>query len=188
MDFYNTYVKLCRELGVSPSQCAVDAGLSKASVSRWKKGGGCTDLNIEILSAYFTQKLGRPISASYLKGEPAEFPSSAGAAELPENVKTMAAALAIALQQQKKPEQPPLPEWQRLEHPHRYVPYSCRHTFASLAAKAKVDKEALQRAIGHQIGSSVTDDYYISQDAHISAAQEEFEKMANEIKCIIDAT
>lgn len=29
---------------------------------------------------------------------------------LPENVKTMAAALAIALQQQKKPEQPPLPE------------------------------------------------------------------------------
>ena len=110
MDFYNTYVKLCRELGVSPSQCAVDAGLSKASVSRWKKGGGCTDLNIEILSAYFTQKLGRPISASYLKGEPAEFPSSAGSAELPENVKTMAAALAIALQQQKKPEQPPLPE------------------------------------------------------------------------------
>ena len=110
MDFYNTYVKLCRELGVSPSQCAVDAGLSKASVSRWKQGGGCTDLNIEILSAYFTQKLGRPISASYLKGEPAEFPRSAGAAELPENVKTMAAALAIALQQQKKPEQPPLPE------------------------------------------------------------------------------
>ena len=34
----------------------------------------------------------------------------AGTAELPENVKTMAAALAIALQQQKKPEQPPLPE------------------------------------------------------------------------------
>ena len=29
---------------------------------------------------------------------------------LPEDVKTMAAALAIALQQQKKPEQPPLPE------------------------------------------------------------------------------
>ena len=75
-----------------------------------------------------------------------------------------------------------------VQDPHRYVPYSCRHTFASLAAKANVDKEALQRAIGHQIGSSVTDDYYISQDAHISAAQEEFEKMANEIKCIIDAT
>lgn len=75
-----------------------------------------------------------------------------------------------------------------VQDPHRYVPYSCRHTFASLAAKANVDKEALQRAIGHQIGSSVTDDYYISQDAHIAAAQEEFEKMANEIKCIIDAT
>ena len=75
-----------------------------------------------------------------------------------------------------------------VQNPHRYVPYSCRHTFASLAAKANVDKEALQRAIGHQIGSSVTDDYYISQDAHIAVAQEEFEKMANEIKCIIDAT
>lgn len=63
-----------------------------------------------------------------------------------------------------------------------------QHRAHVFKGKANVDKEALQRAIGHQIGSSVTDDYYISQDAHIAVAQEEFEKMANEIKCIIDAT
>ena len=34
--------------------------------------------------------------------------------------------------------------------------------------------------------SSVTDDYYISQDAHISAATEEFEKLAAEIKRIVE--
>lgn len=61
-----------------------------------------------------------------------------------------------------------------------------RSAFAILAAKANVDKEALQRAIGYQIGSSVTDDYYISQDAHISAATEEFEKLAAEIKSIVE--
>jgi len=75
-----------------------------------------------------------------------------------------------------------------VKNPHRYVPYSCRHTYASIATKAKVDKEALQLAIGHQIGSSVTDDYYISQDSHISVAMEEFAKLADEVKHIVEAS
>lgn len=74
MNFYNIYVKLCKEIGKKPSPVAVEAGLSKPTVNRWKNGGGCTDANLETLSAYFTKELGRPITVSYLKGEEPEQP------------------------------------------------------------------------------------------------------------------
>lgn len=122
MDFYNTYVKLCKELGSSPSQIAVDAGFSKPTVSRWKKGGGCTDINLEILASYFTAKLGRPITVQYLKGDGSQTVDDLAASvslamydgaedeELPDDIKNMAAAFALAMRQQKKPEQPMPPE------------------------------------------------------------------------------
>ena len=122
MDFYNTYVKLCKELGSSPSQIAVDAGFSKPTVSRWKKGGGCTDINLEILASYFTAKLGRPITVQYLKGDgsqtvddlaanvPPALYDGAEEQELPDDIKNMAAAFALAIRQQKKPERPIPPE------------------------------------------------------------------------------
>lgn len=122
MDFYNTYVKLCKELGSSPSQIAVDAGFSKPTVSRWKKGGGCTDINLEILASYFTAKLGRPITVQYLKGDGSQMVDDLAASvplalydgaedeELPDDIKNMAAAFALAMRQQKKPEQPMPPE------------------------------------------------------------------------------
>ena len=122
MDFYNTYVKLCKELGSSPSQIAVDAGFSKPTVSRWKKGGGCTDINLEILASYFTAKLGRPITVQYLKGDGSQTVDDLSASvplalydgaeyeELPDDIKNMAAAFALAMRQQKKPEQPMPPE------------------------------------------------------------------------------
>lgn len=109
-NFYSVYCQLCSEANVSMTKAAMEMGLSNAAPSGWKKGKVPNDVNLQKISTYFTKKLGRPISVSYLKDATTEFPSSAGAAELPENVKTMAAALAIALQQQKKPEQPPLPE------------------------------------------------------------------------------
>lgn len=109
-NFYSVYCQLCSEANVSMTKAAMEMGLSNAAPSGWKKGKVPNDVNLQKISTYFTKKLGRPISASYLKDATTEFHSSAGAAELPENVKTMAAALAIALQQQKKPEQPPLPE------------------------------------------------------------------------------
>lgn len=109
-NFYSVYCQLCSEANVSMTKAAMEMGLSNAAPSGWKKGKVPNDVNLQKISTYFTKKLGRPISASYLKDATTEFHSSAGAAELPEDVKTMAAALAIALQQQKKPEQPPLPE------------------------------------------------------------------------------
>lgn len=109
-NFYSVYCQLCSEANVSMTKAAMEMGLSNAAPSGWKKGKVPNDVNLQKISTYFTKKLGRPISASYLKDATTEFHSSVGAAELPEDVKTMAAALAIALQQQKKPEQPPLPE------------------------------------------------------------------------------
>ena len=108
--FYSIYCQLCSEANVSMTKAAMEMGLSNAAPSGWKKGKVPNDVNLQKMSTYFTKKLGRPISASYLKEATTEFSSSAGAAELPEDVKTMAAALALALQQQKKPKQPPLPE------------------------------------------------------------------------------
>lgn len=35
------------------------------------------------------------------------------------------------------------------DNPHRLVPYSCRHTYASLADRAEVDKDTLIKMIGH---------------------------------------
>ena len=69
MDFYNIYVKLCKEIGKTPSRVAVEAGFSKATVNRWKNGGGCTDANLVTLSDYFTKQLGRSITVEYLTGE-----------------------------------------------------------------------------------------------------------------------
>ena len=101
MNFYNTYVKLCKELGSSPSQIAVDAGFSKPTVSRWKKGGGCTDINLEILASYFTEKLGRPITIQYLKGDDSQTVDDQYK-DVPEDVKTLAAAVALAKKMQEK--------------------------------------------------------------------------------------
>lgn len=72
MDFYNIYVKLCKGIGKTPSRVAVEAGFSKATVNRWKNGGGCTDANLVTLSEYFTKQLGCPITVEYLKGEEPE--------------------------------------------------------------------------------------------------------------------
>lgn len=34
--FYDRFVQICKEKGVSPSRAAIDAGLSKSTVSKWK--------------------------------------------------------------------------------------------------------------------------------------------------------
>ena len=69
--------------------------------------------------------------------------------------------------------------------PGKYILYSCRHTFATLAERSGVDKATLQRAMGHEIGSTVTDDHYIDQTAHVDSALGEFEKLGNSLSSII---
>lgn len=53
--FYDRYVELCREKGVSPSRAAIEAGLSKSTVTKWKNdpNGKPTGNIIDKLTKYF---------------------------------------------------------------------------------------------------------------------------------------
>lgn len=58
--FYNKFVQLCEKKGVSPSRAAIDAGISKSLVSKWK--ANCTqEPSVEVvrkLAAYFEVPIG----------------------------------------------------------------------------------------------------------------------------------
>lgn len=53
MSFYENYVKLCNSVGKTPSAVALEVGLSKSLVSRWKRDGGATDASIAKIAEYF---------------------------------------------------------------------------------------------------------------------------------------
>lgn len=64
--FYDRFVRIARSYGMSPSRAALDAGLSKSSVSKWKREPDSrpTGTVLAKLSAFFG------IPASELLGEP----------------------------------------------------------------------------------------------------------------------
>ncbi len=53
MAFYENYLKLCERAGKTPSAAALEMGLSKPTVNRWKKGGGVTDATALKVASYF---------------------------------------------------------------------------------------------------------------------------------------
>lgn len=63
--FYDRFVFLCRQKGVSPSRAAEDAGLNKSTVTKWKNDAAAhpTGKVIEKLTRYFG------ISVAELVGE-----------------------------------------------------------------------------------------------------------------------
>lgn len=62
-----------------------------------------------------------------------------------------------------------------LEGRPKYTPYTCRHTFASLSNRAGVNKDTLQKAIGHVVGSNTIDKVYIHQQ--VNEYKSEFGKL-----------
>ncbi len=70
------------------------------------------------------------------------------------------------------------PPYKYGESPYKptYVPYSCRHTFASLSARAKMDRDILSKIIGHT-DHAFTQKVYIHQQ--ISEYREEMQKLEN---------
>ena len=64
--FYDRFVQLCKQRGVSTSKAAIDAGLSKSTVTKWKKDPGTKPSGnvIDKLCRYFE------ISVSELLGTP----------------------------------------------------------------------------------------------------------------------
>ena len=63
MAFYENYLRLCEKAGNTPSGAALEMGLSKPTVNRWKKGGGLTDATALKVAAYFG------VTVAELKGE-----------------------------------------------------------------------------------------------------------------------
>lgn len=53
MEFYDNFVKMCNKIGKKPSKVAVEIGISKSIVSRWKSGGGVTDATAQKVAEYF---------------------------------------------------------------------------------------------------------------------------------------
>ena len=52
--FYDNYVRLCSQKGVSPSFAAQEMGLSKQAVSHWKSRGNVpSDLTLQRIADYF---------------------------------------------------------------------------------------------------------------------------------------
>ena len=53
--FYDKFIQLCNQKGVSPSRAAIDAGISKSLVTKWK-ANGCKEPSPDVLrklASYF---------------------------------------------------------------------------------------------------------------------------------------
>lgn len=63
--FYDKFIKLCEEKKTSPSRAALEAGISKSLVTKWKTN------NIQVPSSDILQKLSAyfNVPVSYLLGE-----------------------------------------------------------------------------------------------------------------------
>ncbi len=51
--FYDRYLQLCHSIRKSPSAVAVEIGISKPTVNRWKNGGSPTDATKLKIAEYF---------------------------------------------------------------------------------------------------------------------------------------
>lgn len=72
--FYDNFVQLCKKHGVSPSKAAVDAGLSKSTVTKWKATPDAqpTGTAIKKLSEYFCVPISELLSEEEQKNPPSE--------------------------------------------------------------------------------------------------------------------
>lgn len=53
MNFYERFVCLCNKVGKTPSRVAMEIGLSKPTVNRWKNGSCPTDATAMKIAEYF---------------------------------------------------------------------------------------------------------------------------------------
>ena len=125
-DLYNRIHGLCEELQISDAEACKAVQMPRSTLSNLKNGHakklGAEKLNS--FSLFFSKSLGRRITVEYLLGEaeenqtvddlaasvPLALYDGAEEQELPGDIKNMAAAFALAIRQQKKPERPIPPE------------------------------------------------------------------------------
>ena len=53
MNFYERFIALCNKVGKTPSRVALEVGLSKPTVNRWKNGSLPTDATAMKIAEYF---------------------------------------------------------------------------------------------------------------------------------------
>ena len=53
MNFYESFIGLCNKVGKTPSRVALEIGLSKPTVNRWKNGSTPTDATAMKIAEYF---------------------------------------------------------------------------------------------------------------------------------------
>ena len=51
--FYDNYIRLCNSINKSPSAVAIEIGIAKPTVNRWKNGSYPTDATLGKIAAYF---------------------------------------------------------------------------------------------------------------------------------------
>ena len=51
--FYNNYIRLCNSVDKSPSAVALEIGIAKPTVNRWKNGSTPTDATLAKIAEYF---------------------------------------------------------------------------------------------------------------------------------------
>ena len=53
MNFYHTFLRLCNEVGKSPSKVILEIGGTKSAITRWKNGSRPTDATAQKIANYF---------------------------------------------------------------------------------------------------------------------------------------
>ena len=51
--FYDNYIRLCNSINKSPSAVAIEIGIAKPTVNRWKHGSCPTDATLGKIAVYF---------------------------------------------------------------------------------------------------------------------------------------
>lgn len=70
--FYDIFEKLCSQKGVSPSKAAGEIGISRATVTNWKKNGYSPRRNVlEKISSYFDVSIDALLGQETQKEKPA---------------------------------------------------------------------------------------------------------------------
>ncbi len=63
LSFYNKYIRLCTEKGISPSAAAIEIGIRKSNVTYWKSNrSNPSDVTLQKIADYFG------VTVEYLKG------------------------------------------------------------------------------------------------------------------------
>lgn len=68
--FYDNYVRLCNSINKKPSAVALEVGISKSIVSRWKNGGGITDSTAQRIAEYFGVTVAELLGGNEQKNKP----------------------------------------------------------------------------------------------------------------------